>query len=281
MLKRNQGITLIALVVTIIILLILAGVTINFVAGENGILKRATEAVEVMNEAEAREKLEITLAQLKIDKYSVEEYNKETYINQEINKEGMNIVENIVMVDGWKFEIDRDKLQIVSSLGQGSENKKIEIVAKTVSNQTFSKATITYTIKFDGELKSIQINGENVDIPLSVNNEYILEKQVDENGTYTIYVIDKKNGYQMAQAIVSELAEDIEIKTVEELVRFRDKVNLGATYEGKKVTLKNSLDLSQLCNETLGSWIPIGDNEKRFEGNFEGERKYTAKSVYE
>ncbi len=281
MLKRNQGITLIALVVTIIILLILAGVTISFVAGENGILKRATEAVEVMNEAEAREKLEITLAQLKIDKYSVEEYNKETYINQEINKEGMNIVENIVMVDGWKFEIDRDKLQIVSSLGQGSENKKIEIVAKTVSNQTFSKATITYTIKFDGELKSIQINGENVDIPLSVNNEYILEKQVDENGTYTIYVIDKKNGYQMAQAIVSELAEDIEIKTVEELVRFRDKVNLGATYEGKKVTLKNSLDLSQLCNETLGSWIPIGDNEKRFEGNFEGERKYTAKSVYE
>lgn len=279
--KRNQGITLIALVVTIIILLILAGVTISFVAGENGILKRATEAVEVMNEAEAREKLEITLAQLKIDKYSVEEYNKETYINQEINKEGMNIVENIVMVDGWKFEIDRDKLQIVSSLGQGSENKKIEIVAKTVSNQTFSKATITYTIKFDGELKSIQINGENVDIPLSVNNEYILEKQVDENGTYTIYVIDKKNGYQMAQAIVSELAEDIEIKTVEELVRFRDKVNLGATYEGKKVTLKNSLDLSQLCNETLGSWIPIGDNEKRFEGNFEGERKYTAKSVYE
>ena len=154
-------------------------------------------------------------------------------------------------------------------------------MAKTVSNQTFSKATITYTIKFDGELKSIQINGENVDIPLSVNNEYILEKQVDENGTYTIYVIDKKNGYQMAQAIVSELAEDIEIKTVEELVRFRDKVNLGATYEGKKVTLKNSLDLSQLCNETLGSWIPIGDNEKRFEGNFEGERKYTAKSVYE
>ena len=39
MLKRNQGITLIALVVTIIVLLILAGVTLSFVAGENGILQ--------------------------------------------------------------------------------------------------------------------------------------------------------------------------------------------------------------------------------------------------
>ena len=43
--KRNaRGITLIALVITIIVLLILAGVTIAALSGDNGILKRATQA---------------------------------------------------------------------------------------------------------------------------------------------------------------------------------------------------------------------------------------------
>ena len=42
--KNNKGITLIALVVTIIVLLILAGVSIAMLTGQNGILNRASEA---------------------------------------------------------------------------------------------------------------------------------------------------------------------------------------------------------------------------------------------
>ena len=45
-LRRNKGITLIALVVTIIVLLILAGISIAMLTGQNGILKRAAEAKE-------------------------------------------------------------------------------------------------------------------------------------------------------------------------------------------------------------------------------------------
>ena len=44
--KKNQGITLIALVVTIIVLLILAGVSISMLTGENGIIKNAAKAKE-------------------------------------------------------------------------------------------------------------------------------------------------------------------------------------------------------------------------------------------
>ena len=43
--KSQKGITLIALVITIIVLLILAGVTIAMLTGENGILNKATGAV--------------------------------------------------------------------------------------------------------------------------------------------------------------------------------------------------------------------------------------------
>ena len=41
--KNNNGITIVALVVTIVVLLILAGVSINLVLGNNGIVKKAQE----------------------------------------------------------------------------------------------------------------------------------------------------------------------------------------------------------------------------------------------
>ena len=44
--KREKGITLIALVVTIVVLIILAGVSISMLTGENGIVNRASEAKE-------------------------------------------------------------------------------------------------------------------------------------------------------------------------------------------------------------------------------------------
>ena len=57
--KYEQGITLIALVVTVIILIILAGVGISMLTGQNGILKRAAEAKEKMEEAQNSEKVQM------------------------------------------------------------------------------------------------------------------------------------------------------------------------------------------------------------------------------
>ncbi len=54
-LRKNKGITLIALVVTIIILLILAGISISMLTGENGIITRTQEAKEKMKKSQAEE----------------------------------------------------------------------------------------------------------------------------------------------------------------------------------------------------------------------------------
>ena len=57
--NKSRGITLIALVVTIIVLLILAGISISMLTGQNGILNRAVEAKEktqVANEKEQYQK---------------------------------------------------------------------------------------------------------------------------------------------------------------------------------------------------------------------------------
>ena len=60
-LKNRKGITLIALVITIIILLILAGVTITMLTGDNGILKQATNARETNSKAEFEEQVKLAV----------------------------------------------------------------------------------------------------------------------------------------------------------------------------------------------------------------------------
>ena len=79
--NRQKGITLIALVITVIVMLILAGVAISMTIGENGIFRKASEAKEIHNEQVAREKLELVLDDLTLDKYRVNEYNSEQYID--------------------------------------------------------------------------------------------------------------------------------------------------------------------------------------------------------
>ena len=60
--KKERGITLIALVITIIVLLILAGVSISLVIGNNGVLNQATNAVVSNRKSSAKEDVEMAWA---------------------------------------------------------------------------------------------------------------------------------------------------------------------------------------------------------------------------
>ncbi|MCI8384477.1 MAG: hypothetical protein HFJ33_06445, partial [Clostridia bacterium] len=59
--KSNKGITLIALVITIIILLILAGISIATLTGENGVLTKANTGKEETQKASAKEKVQVAV----------------------------------------------------------------------------------------------------------------------------------------------------------------------------------------------------------------------------
>lgn len=60
--RNNKGITLIALVITIIVLLILAGVSIAMLTGENGLLSKANSASLKTQAAEAKENVETAIS---------------------------------------------------------------------------------------------------------------------------------------------------------------------------------------------------------------------------
>lgn len=67
MFKKERGITLVALVVTIVVLLILAGVSISMVLGNNGIVTKAQASQAAQDKAYAREVVESALKSVQID----------------------------------------------------------------------------------------------------------------------------------------------------------------------------------------------------------------------
>ena len=89
--KQNKGVTLIALIVTIVVLLILAGTTIARLTGDNGIIARAAKAKEETDKAASEEEagLQRTLQEIASRVPSVEGYNDIKKVNSPKLAEGM------------------------------------------------------------------------------------------------------------------------------------------------------------------------------------------------
>ena len=273
--KKEKGITLIALIITIIVLLILAGVSLKLIAGNEGILGRAEKAVTKNDEASAREKLELELQGLLIARKSGEKFNLE----DELTNKGFIVDGDMVTVDGYQFKIDEDKLQIVESLGKGEKNEAI--IIETTSEISEDGTTATLTIdNTDGTITSVQVSGKEA---REQDGKYVIE--ITENGTYTIVAKNSAGEYNTKTITISDLKEDLKISTVQELVAFAQSVNAGKTYEGQVVRLKNDLDLSKTCYKVDGtaendiSWEPIGNVTVAFAGIFEGEN-HTIENLY-
>ena len=267
--KEEKGITLVALVVTIIVLLILAGVAISLSIGNNGLFSRTKSASEVHLEKSATEKLEIALSNLQIDKKTKAEYNEERYLGEELGKEGIIVIENIAIVDGYQFEIDRSVPKIVTSIGKGNESEDIKVKANGNIRKDYVEATLEVEIEYEGKIGSITINGKEIEVPEKENGKYIINEVVEKNGTYTILAKDEKNNYKIAKIEVTEITEDIEIWNKKDLESFRDKVNSGRTFEKRTAKVMADIDLEGNVND---QWEPIGDDTIQFKGTLEGNR---------
>lgn len=134
------GITLVALVVTIVVLLILAGLTITYVVGDNSVFNQA---------AQAREKIDMVLSEAKIPKYADSKYNENEYLDEFIINRISNteVLDDIIITDGYAFELDRSVPKIGEYLG-----KKTDLVFPDVSLEVSlatdkKNATIKITAK--------------------------------------------------------------------------------------------------------------------------------------
>lgn len=195
--KQEKGITLIALVVTIIILIILAGVSINLVLGDNGIITKAKQAKGTYSQAQAREKIEIVLEEAKIDKFTNEKYNQNEYLDEMILNKVPNSKVNgdIVISDGYGFTIDRSIPAIVDYVGKEEDLVFPDLITNVTIQPDRKTATIEITAtEEENGIKKIELLQDGFVVQAySYEGEEIETTKtetlsVPRNGKYTVKV---------------------------------------------------------------------------------------------
>ncbi len=231
--KENAGITLIALVVTIVVLLILAGISINYVLGENGIVRKAQDARERTKEAKENDiqmlgDLDSEIddiisgkADLKVN-YQIEKTESRAVVIviglkdsgenlEEKYPNGLSVKCNGENVDTINYEDNEWSTAEVPIVINGKYN--IEV---SYNDGIFEKFDVNITecevekySSICSENTTLSVDGYDVVIPAgfaygvtdnvkSVNNGLVITDSVDENGNSNgnefVYVpIDKTN----------------------------------------------------------------------------------------
>ena len=113
-LKNNKGITLVALIVTIVVLLILAGITIAAVLADGGIFKTAQNSQKVQDTAKLEEKVKLMLTDAQIEN----KVNNKT-LNEYFTEKGLNPKQDAttgtisIITEEHKVTINEENLEIV------------------------------------------------------------------------------------------------------------------------------------------------------------------------
>ena len=156
--KNARGITLIALVITIIVLLILAGVTINALSGENGILKRATQAKSKTGRANALEQINLAIITARTE--GLGQVDK-TVLRDEITKAGMTVKTDgddlpwEVVSDKYLFRINEDyTVEQISGIGLSKKELKLFNGQSETITATLTEG-VTGTITWESADKNI------------------------------------------------------------------------------------------------------------------------------
>ena len=145
--KKEKGITLIALVITIVVLLILAGVSISMVLGQNGVIKQASNSVIENRKASAQEALEMAWAGCESEYWS--EWAKDSSVTRQsiFTPENLNKYlagKGEVQTDGFSYNQDGTAI-----LTYVSDDNEIPYVAQISSNkinlEKSNETTIEYT----------------------------------------------------------------------------------------------------------------------------------------
>ena len=274
---NNKGITLIALVITIIVLLILAGVSIATLTGENGILTRANDAKENTGLAEKREMVELSAQAALIDNNGKEIL--EQYLDPELEN---NFGENKYSLEkgenngeqGFIVTItDTGRRYFISTSGKVDQMIPGPKVSHTISPDTQVNEGEKITITINAEATEGEITKITKPDGTSVENTTTTTYEVEDNGEYK-FVVEQSNG--------GKTTYTVEITNGKYVEKFSDIYNSTQQYtkngqtawipEGFAVgtsdtinSIENGLVITDAIDENHNStgnefvWIPVGD----------------------
>ena len=217
--KDKKGITLIALVVTIIVLLILAGISIMMLTGQNGILNRAGEAKEKTGVAQIDENVKLAVADaLTKGTGSITRDNLEEALNKYVGEGNYNLEDDS---DGWIISAGGKKYHVSSTGGITEDNNggNGEISISDIYSELgiteddiASEDLFEYNI-IDENAKTAEITGIKEQYCVSVKTKedgyteyYGISEELTNNGTIVVpykYVNEEGKEYTIVKACVN------------------------------------------------------------------------------
>ena len=163
----ENGITLVALVITIVILIILATITVNFVFGENGLINRAQQGTEEYNKSDIRDRVTILQSEFLIDKAAGEEDDFANFLRKELqvgvtqDEEGnYNFA-----VDGWQVEATENEVISIERLNMNPD----KIYPNVASMRADTELTDGQLVQTEGYWDKQYAGGAYYDIVSSTN----------------------------------------------------------------------------------------------------------------
>lgn len=211
-LKSLKGITLVSLIVTIIILLILSGIAIATLMGENGLFAKVKLSKEKYSISEAKEKLELAISTLQIEQEGKGENLKKEDLpkmnNDEIDVRDTSNFPVKVICNNYEFNIDSNF--VISYVGIADET----IVTYTTEPEGYTnknEVKILIKIKNSKGIKSVECPNDNDKLLANGQTEIGFDYKVTANGTYTFKIVDNDNK-EISKDIVIDKIDTVEPK---------------------------------------------------------------------
>ncbi len=234
--KEMKGITLVALVITIVVLLILAGVSINTVLGDDGIIKKAKEAAEATKRASAEEEMNrlVLEYQLASNDETLESFLQEKVTEgriDEVTDNGDGTITITKKVEGKDYTIT------VKKPAASTPSVKVGTI-RVVSDSTGAGSSLGEASTSKGKTLYIMIDSSISGGTTTVSPE--VPYAVTENGTYKFTVTGTVNGTAYTKEVSVEVNQFREFSIDD--IQIGDSVNytydpagsysLSSTYSG-------------------------------------------------
>ncbi len=253
--KSNSAITLIALIITIIVLLILAGVTISMVMGDSGLFNKANNASEQTKISNAKEIIRMQVLENELNK-KTKDANAKSDEDLQVDVE-TKLTEEGYKVEEGKITIGDTEINIAEEIANASSGETNKI---TIADGDNTQGTEPKTI--DGE-KATYINPI---IPAgfkAVDNS--IDSTIDSNANWTNgegykygLVIQDKEGNQFVWIAVDGR------NVVLDRYSFEDNLNWDSESYTKYSETKDEVWAQKV--ETYGGYY-IGRYETKYENN--------------
>ena len=234
--KEMKGITLVALVITIVVLLILAGVSINTVLGDDGIIKKAKEAAEATKRASAEEEMNRLVLEYQI---ASNDETLKSFLQEKVTEgridgvtdNGDGTITITKKVEGKDYTIT------VKKPAASTPSVKVGAI-RVVSDSTGAGSSLGEASTRKGTTLYIMIESTISGGTTTVSPE--VPYAVTENGTYKFTVTGTVNGTAYTKEVSvtvnqfkNSILEDINIKIGDSVNYTYDTANSSYTLESK------------------------------------------------